>query len=663
MACGERYGAGARLNRRIEISQKTIRVVIAVQMRNHMQRVQYYSDHDMSIGYQFNRIKEIFAKNWDESINDINDVIELYSAFLILKTPVCTQSFDITDRQTLDKKERILPLVNRYFSKLDNATFLSDVPKLENNYRQFFWYLFEKNKCYLNVSEDAFQKAVMESQSLSLILRNKNTVDQYKNSIRYILIYMQSSWLLFLRHYLEKRNDKKKLLFDRVLSDKDKEYIVESFVNSDIEDSTLLKLISDSKAIANVKISLHIRVKARKKYDEIIEKQFKSGPSYTETLKVSLGNIGSKISEIQKKRNGLSIIYNKKWLEKYQDYSTILNNFIYVFNLVDSQGRWNLITRESEKPTFMKVLLEHGQHEFYDKFMFEHKREWLSSSVFLYNKMLAQYNLKIEDVIRWFFECYLKDEFGIKNFAFNVPKGEHLDKIRSLLSELDSVLQQFNIYCQLGYVNRKILELDTDSLNIRRVSSLIANKYIYPTSKMRPLFNILFSDQSLLFYKPGQKSDTYSRPYERLINNESPTIDLVAQFERSNFEWLVENGFLSTEGRKIIYDRELLKLCWELYDWGYVDRRYLFNYSNQIKELKNKGMIEYSSPTLLSKQEIDVFNFIMNNSEYTNSLDIRNKYLHGNQSNNLSQINEDYNLILILVLLIVIKINEEFCHR
>lgn len=629
-------------------------------MRNHMQRVQYYSDHDMSIGYQFNRIKEIFAKNWDESIKDINDVIELYSAFLILKIPVCMQSFDVTDRQALDKKERILPLVNKYFSKLNNATFLSDVHKLESNYRQFFWYLFEKNKCYLNIYEDVFQKAIVESNSLSLILRNKNTVDQYKNSIRYILSHMQFSWLLFLRYYLEKRNDEKKLLFDRVLSDKDKEYIVENFVNSDIEDSTLLKLISDSKAIANVKISLRIRAKARKKYEKIIEKQFESGPSYTETLKVSLGNIGSKLSEIQKRKNGLSIIYNKNWLEKYQDYSTILNNFIYIFNLVDLQGRWNLITRESEKSALMKVLLEHGQNEFHDKFMFDHKRKWLSSSVLLYKNMLAQYNLKIEDIIKWFFDCYLDDEFKIKNFTFNVPKGEPLDKIRSLLSELNSVLQQFNIYCQLGYMDRKMLELATDSLNVRRVSSLVANKYMYPSSKMRPLFNILFSDQSLLFF---QKSDTHNRHYERLINNESPTIDLVARFEYPAFEWLVENGFLSTEGRRIIYDRKLLNLCWELYNWGYIDRRYLFNCSNQIKELKNKGMIEYSSSTLLSKQEINLFNFIMNNSEYTNSLDIRNKYLHGNQTNNLPQISEDYNLILILVLLIVIKINEEFCHR
>ncbi len=69
-------------------------------------------------------------------------------------------------------------------------------------------------------------------------------------------------------------------------------------------------------------------------------------------------------------------------------------------------------------------------------------------------------------------------------------------------------------------------------------------------------------------------------------------------------------------------------------------------------------MIRYGS-TLLSEPEQDYFNYIFNNSEFDNSIGLRNKYTHGNQSIDEDQNEKDYYTILRLLILIVMKINDE----
>lgn len=80
----------------------------------------------------------------------------------------------------------------------------------------------------------------------------------------------------------------------------------------------------------------------------------------------------------------------------------------------------------------------------------------------------------------------------------------------------------------------------------------------------------------------------------------------------------------------------------------------------QVEELAAAGDIRYES-TLFSKPEQDYLNYILNKSEFSNGLDLRNKYSHDTCSlDEKTQIN-DYMELLKIMVLIIIKINEEFC--
>ena len=59
--------------------------------------------------------------------------------------------------------------------------------------------------------------------------------------------------------------------------------------------------------------------------------------------------------------------------------------------------------------------------------------------------------------------------------------------------------------------------------------------------------------------------------------------------------------------------------------------------------------------------EQNYYNYIFNNAEYDNSMDLRNRYAHGNQTLDEDEMQKDYLTMLRMMILLVLKINEEFC--
>lgn len=54
---------------------------------------------------------------------------------------------------------------------------------------------------------------------------------------------------------------------------------------------------------------------------------------------------------------------------------------------------------------------------------------------------------------------------------------------------------------------------------------------------------------------------------------------------------------------------------------------------------------------------------MLNQAEYSNGHQLRNKYVHGSYPLNERKQQQDYIELLKIMVLIIIKINEEFCYR
>jgi hypothetical protein len=170
---------------------------------------------------------------------------------------------------------------------------------------------------------------------------------------------------------------------------------------------------------------------------------------------------------------------------------------------------------------------------------------------------------------------------------------------------------------------------------------------------------LLYSDQSLLTYTEKTKGKYDELP--KMLLSEDIVFTDYNDHQLEEINWLINRGalFLDHTGHiKPNVTRILL-----LKDF-YHSEVYCYSYAqstkDHIKELEERKEIDIES-TLFSRPEQEYLNYMLNNSKYGNGPALRNNYVHGTYSLSESKHEEDYMELLKIMVLIIIKINEEFC--
>ena len=353
------------------------------------------------------------------------------------------------------------------------------------------------------------------------------------------------------------------------------------------------------------------------------------------------------------------------WIKENKDYPTILNNFIYLFEFVDSQCRINFVNKESESGIFESSMAIRMKQEYKSNHTFGIKSMLSSVQMIAYYNQLQKIKIKLEEVIKWFFEKYLKDEFQVKNYKINIPteNSTYLEKCRNILIEMDYILKEYKLLVEEGKINHKLLEMSSTHMFFQNIPSMVRKKYVYPSSKEYNLISFyFFSDQCMLSYLE-RTEEKYNNFYS-LILNEKVKMEEYPEYDKSDLEQLVENDCIqiNEEGYIEIKDIRKINIFKELYYNRVIS---YWKYSKESRkimdELCKKGILKFGD-TLLSNAESDYFNYYLNKAKFVNGLDLRNKYIHGCQPNgkDSEKIHENnYYLFLKLLILLIIKINDD----
>lgn len=632
-------------------------------------RVKYYSVNDISAGFYIERIEHIIRTFVVEAERtDINEIIELHNIQQFFKNKIHSKYW--SEQQLNDYRstvESFSKVIGKYFSKINIDAMESIFESVNYNYRNDFWKLIEKYKIYERISVDIFRNITQnEHFILNDVLECKNLVKNYSSEV---ITYMDENPLcaeILLSYYLEKHDtDIEPLYFPSGLTNEKKILILDNYISSDSANSNYIKLIFKSNSTNNLCLLDRLKLKAKRKYDEQMKTLFKDGSGFEYGVKVSFSD---KQDEEQKFEMGLnrilSVSYSTKWIIENLDYPTLLNNFIYLFGYTDMQFRSLHVRRESQMGIFEKTLGVKGKKEYHTGIAFEQMQMLAELQMVGYSNELEKNNVYLEDIIKWFFCNYLKDEFNVKGFNFNVSSREasYLEKCRNIAAEMDSVLKQFKLWCENGEVDNELLHMSTEHMFIKDIPSMIDNKYIYPCGDdYQMATHLLFSDQSIIYYIP-ELSENYDSFYN-LLENQDVYYDMFQEYQMSSINWLLKHDIIKLgKEKKITPYREKVKILNELYEQNVVCWNYMKRYQNVIAELKKIGMVQFSS-SLFSKPEQDYYNYLFNKSEFDNGLDIRNSYSHGTQRVNEKQNRHDYYVFLRIMVLIIIKINEEFCLK
>ena len=171
---------------------------------------------------------------------------------------------------------------------------------------------------------------------------------------------------------------------------------------------------------------------------------------------------------------------------------------------------------------------------------------------------------------------------------------------------------------------------------------------------------MLFSDQSMLHYLPN-KQETFKSFYEVLSSREVTLADY-PEWEINNIKWLEKRGAIYIDTNGIIHSvNKRVGLLYDLYTHDVVCPLY-YKDKSEIEKLILNGDLQYGN-TLFSTPEQKYLNYMLNKSEYSNGLDLRNKYIHSTYPLDTQQQEQDYISLLKILTVVILKINEELCLK
>lgn len=630
-------------------------------------RIKFYSNADMSSYSNFNMALEKI-ENLQNKENSINDILEYYNILKFFNKEFLKYQDENVVKKCLSHEKELKSFIGTFCSNITNENILNLLHNTDINYVDDFFEIIEKYNIYKKINDDIIEQ-ILNTKEIYLyhILKNKQLVTYFQNAVRkYMIIDNNNAELLLDEYEVEHIGNHENLFFSDSLSYDDKEQILINYINSINSNLNYLRLIENLQSNSNIRISDKTKLLAKKKVEEQ-EKNFFSGNNGIEMSTLVQVKKGLKNTyDLKIDGQNIEFTYDLNWIEEnINDNSTLMNNFIYLFEFVDGQCRCTFVSKKSYMGLFEKNIFMRSKNDYPVSVTFNRLNQLADLQLCSYYAQLQKYGVRIENLISWFFDTYVLNEFNIKNYKINVPteNSNYLEKCRCILPEIDSCLKQYNYYVDDKEIDPELVHISSTHLFFKNVKSLIKNKYVYPKNNEYELITFyLFSDQCMLSYIEG-KNHKYHTFYE-LLKHENIKEEEIVEYEKKSLRKLINDGYLyiDTSGFIKIKDEIKVNILYDLYLNDVISYWKLNEAQrNKIDELLSAGMIEFES-SLFTKQEQDYLNYCLNKSKFSNSLDLRNMYGHGTQKSGNENIHySNYIRFLKIFIFIIIKINDELC--
>jgi hypothetical protein len=632
-------------------------------------RVKFYGLNDYGTYSQVEQAAEAL-EHYDptSTTRTISDVLELYNVQLFAESNLFPHSY--TDGQRAAAQAGIPEIrktVAKFFNSISDGNVASVVVDVDHEYHADLLRLFSQYKVYGRCTS-AVLLSVLDRIHISVdeMLTNKDLVSSCDQELRTRLVSDPASAEHLVRKYLE-RDSEREVHLPRSLTRNDAHALLDDYLDSDDANPNFVELISLARLNKDIGLDAKLKLKAKRKHQQWTEELFRRNSGIKTGCEVSISDEQSEPVEASRDGRIVKLSYSRRWLEENLDYPTIFNNFLYLFGFANRHMLLTLPSYKAQLGVFERLLKTTGREAYPvgAAFHFTENRSFLQ--MVLYDRYLRAEGIELESAIAWFFSDYLKDEFGADEVRFTPSSAAstYLEKSRHLFSEMESIVKQFSLYVENGELDMDLLAMTSEQVRYKDIPSLMAGKYVYPTTDrhIRSILRLLFCDQSGLTYiNRTLRADNLAR---LLIDNQVAYDDL-HDYQKGQVDYLIEQGVLKNTGERVNLANanqfRALRAVFETEAASY------YHYSDEarasIDDMVARGWLARRS-SLLSGPESSYFNYSLNQTEYSNGPDLRNKYLHGSQADadGKDEHFRTYMTALKLLIALVIKTNDDFCLR
>jgi len=632
-------------------------------------RVKFYGLGDYGTYPQANRAAEILAQ-FDPSSETfaVSDVLEFHNAQLFVENELFPMSYSDGERTAC---RAVLPQVRatvaKFFNGLNDtnaATLLTDLP---HEYHDNLLDLLSKYKVYDRCTADKLLP-ILENAGIGVgeMLTSHSLVRSYDQTMRARVLSNGHNAVHIVRKYLES-GSRRELYLPPSFTGDDARSLLNDYLDSDDANPSFVELISTARVNRAQGIDAKTKLKAQRKHQRWTRDFFDENSGIRTGCEVSISAEQAQPVEVSSDGLVTKLSYSQNWLEENLDSPTVLNNFIHLFEFCDRRMLLNLPSYQAQLGVFERIIKTTGRDAYGVGIAFRFMESAAFLQTAMYDRFLRVHGIDLESVIEWFFAEYLPDNFGAPKFAF-IPTSTastHLEKCRHFFAEMESVVRQFSLYAENGELDTELLGVVSEQVRYSQIPSRVSGKYVY-TTKDRDIgiiLHLLFSDQSRLAYiSEALRAENAA---QLLIDNRVAYNDF-ADHQRHEIDFLIERGILADTGGRVEFTsaRQLLVLK----DLVNFEAANYYHYSPttraEIENMITKGWLTRRE-SLLTGAEANYFNYYLNQVDFSNGPDLRNRYLHGSHvdARDEDEHHRTYITALQLLIALVIKINDDFCLR
>jgi hypothetical protein len=635
-----------------------------------LRRVRFFGAGDGATGWYLDRVAEL-VEGFDSANIPTNaaDIIELHCVGKYVEEGLFPEAYSDEDcaraKATVSK---IRSAVARYFSLIDDKNSASLIANIEYGQHADLLELLARNKAFERCAPEVMLPVLQRAGvDLGEILASKKLVEAYDDRIRIELRASPRNAEYVIRKYLEK-GVRAEIHLPASFTPVDSRQLLEEYLESADVNLNYVTLIVTARADPVAGIDAKLKLSAKKRKTAITKQFFQENAGFRMGCGVRIADAQDEpvLVEVDKSEGRVTkFSYGGGWLEQTCDNPSILNNFQHLFGFADGQALLTLPSYPAQLGVMERFMGATGKTEYKVGAAFQ----FIDMSTLLQTQLYYQYlktkGIDLEEVFAWFFAEYLVEEFGALNFSFTPSGGgaSYLQKVRHLFVEMEGVASQFALFVENGELDRDLLAVTSVPTRYKRVPSLLSGKYIYASTNedIAGVLHVLFSDQSRLTYindslKAGNGADL-------LIDNQVRYADFL-EHQKPIVDYLVSVGVLTDSEEYVeIANAEQYRILKSLFATQAVSYYHLSAVGRVEADVlisKGWGTLQGS---LFTEAEGDYFNYFLNQVEFTNGPELRNKYLHGSQIN-LEGDNahfQTYIIALRLTVALIIKMNDDFC--
>ena len=580
--------------------------------------------------------------------DEINSLIETYLILKLLRT----------ENEFSEFKHLIKKFQSDLSMNFPITIFEIDYDSIDVFYKDVFWELvldLEKiNKDDVSQFESYIKKYNIQTINLKNITK---LIDLFPQVIKENFLSLSRNIEFFLNNQSGKFIDSNNGLYVKLgITNEEINNLAREYCQTDSINPNYLQSIVEYKKLSKYEFDDEIKLLAKRKSDKFWEKHFETNEGFQYSISVGIESLDSdKLYEPIK--NG--ILLNKIILDEHLDFPTLLNNYIYLLGFFNHETGLPWLVANEETFSFTRYF-SHKSNAHYDSYFPQLKlcHNLLFRAYFDY---LKQNEIDVEEIIEWYFNIYLETELDIKGFHFHASNKEssYYERGKSIICEMDSILDQYELFVRNGEINQDLLEIKSKSSSYASLKSFNEKKFLKLSNNPdnSALFSALFSDQSTLSLISSKKEH---KTFFKHIK-EGVKITDFDDYQVRQINILIEKNFLKLSNDIIKFSNfqeiNILNKLWKsgTYCLYYKDRLIL----DIAEDLCKKGYCEYSD-NLFSEYESNYLSYILDDKKYGNGLKIRNKFSHGKFVYKKEEEHlQNYLELLQIVIFYVMRINDE----